>query len=340
LTICFHSTKGKKLFLFFSIYHHTDHLSGSSVETDPTGYVLELQDYYPFGSIRVDDQFMSYRNKKKFTGKELDPENNLYYYGARYYDSDIGRFVSVDPAVLEVSDRHLENPQKLNWYSYVLNNPLKLLDPDGNEEQNFFQWLGSGIVEGAKQTIGVVAGLTYSVADNLTLGAVSHILPVEGNAGFQIGESIGNKVSIAVGAVETMGGITLGAGGGAGGLVLAPATGGISIVGGEAAIAGGTAVATHGVGVMMYAAGKDAGNLGNAQTEKSGNAKDANVSRELNGIGKAIQKHIDKVSNPAKYYPGWSLKNPSEQARTIKYWLTKDLPGLWKDFTNKLNKLK
>ncbi len=115
------------------IYHHTDHLTGSSVDTDQNGYMLEVQDYLPFGSQRVDQRFQSYANKKKFTGKELDSENGLYYYGARYYDSDIGRFMGVDPAVFfhdKFADL-LVNPQLLNNYSYVANNPLKYVDPDG-----------------------------------------------------------------------------------------------------------------------------------------------------------------------------------------------------------------
>ncbi|MBT4334715.1 RHS repeat-associated core domain-containing protein, partial [archaeon] len=52
------------------------------------------------------------------TGKELD-ESNLYYFGARYYDSESGRFTSVDP----VKENHA--------YSYVNNNPVNYIDVDG-----------------------------------------------------------------------------------------------------------------------------------------------------------------------------------------------------------------
>ncbi len=118
------------------VYHHTDFLTGGSVDTDQNGYMLQVQDYMPFGTNRVDQRFSSYANKKKFTGKELDGESGLYYYGARYYDSDIGRWMGLDPLVLgEVKEKKiadlLMNPQELNGYTYVLNNPLKYVDITG-----------------------------------------------------------------------------------------------------------------------------------------------------------------------------------------------------------------
>jgi RHS repeat-associated protein len=62
---------------------------------------------------------------KLFTGQRLD-DTGLYYYGARYYDPTIGRFISPDTIV-----QNPANPQSLNRYSYVLNNPLKYIDPSG-----------------------------------------------------------------------------------------------------------------------------------------------------------------------------------------------------------------
>jgi RHS repeat-associated protein len=63
---------------------------------------------------------------KQFTGQRLDG-TGLYYYGARYYDPTIGRFISADTIVQNPAD-----PQSLNRYSYVFNNPLKYVDPSGN----------------------------------------------------------------------------------------------------------------------------------------------------------------------------------------------------------------
>ncbi len=69
---------------------------------------------------------------EQFTGKERDQESGLDYFGARYYGSALGRFTSTDPKIF--SKKTVLNPQKWNKYSYVLNNPLALFDPDGQEE--------------------------------------------------------------------------------------------------------------------------------------------------------------------------------------------------------------
>jgi RHS repeat-associated protein len=60
------------------------------------------------------------------SGKERDPETGLDYFGARYYGSNMGRFMSPDPM-----GGHVEDPQTLNRYVYVRNNPLSLTDPTG-----------------------------------------------------------------------------------------------------------------------------------------------------------------------------------------------------------------
>ncbi|TCL53539.1 RHS repeat-associated protein, partial [Hydrogenispora ethanolica] len=57
-----------------------------------------------------------------FTGKEYDPDTGLYYFNARWYDSELGRFISADPAA---------DPQNPNLYSYCGNNPVIRSDPDG-----------------------------------------------------------------------------------------------------------------------------------------------------------------------------------------------------------------
>jgi RHS repeat-associated protein len=64
-----------------------------------------------------------------FTGKERDTESGNDYFGASYYSSAMGRFSSPDPSGLEYADP--KNPQSLNLYSYVLNNPLHYVDPTG-----------------------------------------------------------------------------------------------------------------------------------------------------------------------------------------------------------------
>jgi RHS repeat-associated protein len=74
-------------------------------------------------------------NASRFTGKERDTESGLDYFGARYYASTLGRFMSPDwseePDPVPYAD--VENPQTLNLYGYVTNNPLRLYDPTGHD---------------------------------------------------------------------------------------------------------------------------------------------------------------------------------------------------------------
>jgi RHS repeat-associated protein len=105
-------------------YVHQDHLSGTSLMTDDEGNEISGINYYPFGLTRTGDV----PTDRKFTGQRLD-DTGLYYYGARYYDPEIGRFISADTIVPDPM-----NPQSFNRYSYCLNNPLKYIDPSGNKE--------------------------------------------------------------------------------------------------------------------------------------------------------------------------------------------------------------
>jgi len=106
-------------------YFHKDHLGSSNVITDNTGATVEITEYMPFGSIR--EHTGAETSNYKFTDQELDPESGLYNYNARLYDPVIGRFLSADTIVPYPFD-----PQILNRYSYVRNNPLIYIDPSGH----------------------------------------------------------------------------------------------------------------------------------------------------------------------------------------------------------------
>jgi RHS repeat-associated protein len=105
---------------------------------DQTGSLANVKrhDYLPFGEElyagvggRTTTQgYTGDSIRQKFTQKERDNETGLDYFGARYYGSTQGRFTSPDPLL---SSGAVESPQSWNRYSYVLNNPLKLIDPDG-----------------------------------------------------------------------------------------------------------------------------------------------------------------------------------------------------------------
>ncbi len=111
-------------------FYHTDHLGSTVLVTDVAGAIVWTAEYTPFGSISMAEGM--FEKAVKFTGKDLDLDTGLYYYNARWYDSEIGRFISEDTYQGE-----LNNPQTLNLYIYVQNNPLIYVDPSGHKEFNF-----------------------------------------------------------------------------------------------------------------------------------------------------------------------------------------------------------
>ncbi len=115
-------------------YIHSDHLGGSSIITDIRGTIQVQRDYYPFGETRIDESLGTpdFNTKYQFTGQEKDEGTGLYYYHARYYHPEIGRFISVDPvARLTSSENYFTDPQQWNAYAYARNNPVKFVDPTG-----------------------------------------------------------------------------------------------------------------------------------------------------------------------------------------------------------------
>jgi RHS repeat-associated protein len=93
--------------------------------------VIARQWYHPYGSVRAAQGALPTR--RAYTGQLAD-ETGLYFYNARYYSPLFGRFISADSIVPEPG-----NPQSLNRYSYVLNNPLKYTDPSGHAEKDPFK---------------------------------------------------------------------------------------------------------------------------------------------------------------------------------------------------------
>ncbi|MGB8646187.1 MAG: RHS repeat-associated core domain-containing protein [Anaerolineae bacterium] len=94
--------------------------------TDSSGGVVSAQTYFAFGAVRSVDHNPAVTDYG-FTGQKFDSGDALMYYGARYYDSQLGRFIQPDSIVPNPF-----NPQTLNRYSYVYNNPVRYTDPTGH----------------------------------------------------------------------------------------------------------------------------------------------------------------------------------------------------------------
>ncbi|WP_432892809.1 RHS repeat domain-containing protein [Treponema putidum] len=156
-------------------YYHSDHLGSAQFVTDWKGRQYEHIEYTPYGELwtyksKTAMLFLTTYNNFlakqpaglieevaagldklpfRFTGKELDEETGLYYYGARYLDPKYSRWLSGDPALGEYipkapiddeAKKHNENlpglggvynTVNLHVYHYAGNNPVKYVDPDG-----------------------------------------------------------------------------------------------------------------------------------------------------------------------------------------------------------------
>ena len=115
------------------------------------GAIENESDYYPFGGERVVSQSVTDQNYK-FTGKERDAESGLDYCGARYFSSITSRWLTPDwsatPTAVPYAD--FSDPQSLNQYGYVRNNPMSHADLDGHCDENGI----CGILAGAAQGTG------------------------------------------------------------------------------------------------------------------------------------------------------------------------------------------
>ena len=107
-------------------FYHPDHLGTSTYLTDINGNAYQFFINLPFGETMAEQLPSSfYKTPYKFSGKELDEETGLYYFGARYYDPRASIWLSVDPLM----EKHPnENP-----YIYCGNNPIIFIDPDGRD---------------------------------------------------------------------------------------------------------------------------------------------------------------------------------------------------------------
>ena len=89
----------------------TDHLGSVTAATDSNGTIAMRRDFSAFGDSR--DAVLETAAGPRYTGKDYDEDAELYYFNARWYDAELGRFTTEDP----IRDG-------TNWYAYVGNRPL------------------------------------------------------------------------------------------------------------------------------------------------------------------------------------------------------------------------
>lgn len=150
-------------------YFHFDGLGNVVAISDSAGNTIEKYAYDVYGAAEIRNANGSIRNTSLvgnpylFTGRRFDNETALYYYRARYYSPELGRFLQVDPGGYD---------NGINLYAYAGNNPIILVDPLGLCPEGFDSWSVWGDLPSA-----VLHGLddgAYLAGNTFTLGLVPY----------------------------------------------------------------------------------------------------------------------------------------------------------------------
>lgn len=183
-------------------YHHNQ-VGSAILITNEQGGLTNSISYKPYGSLDAAHSTGEDNFRTKFTGKELDAAIGLYYFGSRYYDAELGRFISPDPAA-----------QYFSPYSYGDGDPLGGVDPDG---ELFFEialvvglivgaYVGASSAEGtfnpahwhfdsADTWIGLIVGAAAGVASVASGGAALSAFGVVAAESVAIGTTTASTIA-------------------------------------------------------------------------------------------------------------------------------------------------
>ena len=201
-------------------FYHSDHLGNAQTVTDYEGKIHERLEYTPYGELWID-----YRNPDlpgdstpfRFTGKEMDQETGLYYYGARYLDPRTSRWLTTDPAMYQgdyipgapINDEAKKrngnlpgqggvfNYVNLHVYHYAGNNPVKYTDPTGRIIKLY------GKEKERKYMLGLInenSYIQYDIDKNGILYATDKVKEGRGSSLYSkiINQGIENKGSLSI----------------------------------------------------------------------------------------------------------------------------------------------
>lgn len=293
-------------------YSVTDHLGTPRVTIGPAG-VVDARDAHAYGQSMPQRNFVSLDEaaRLQFTGHEHDGATQLDYHGARYYDSEIGRYLGLDPLM---SDYASWSP-----YNYVGGNPISKIDPDGRG------WWD------------VAVGGALAVAENmgaspLTMVTLHRVVSqtLTSKADFEKGMHYGDVASLAIGTAMQVDGarnvaVGLSSAGGAGGSVVV--TGGASVPVAAPIAVGGLVVAGVGTAEGAYGGYVAENARQNLMAGRGSNNRQPDQGTNSSEHGPAGADHsvIDESGNttyrlnPKEPKTGWSeVKRTDTQGGTHK----------------------
>ena len=158
-------------------YLHNDLLGSPVVVTDEQGQVVWRKSYAPFGAEETSEgqtQTAARDAGIGYTGHAADKSTGMVYMGSRYYNPQVGVFLSRDPAEVSAND-----PFSFNRYAYVNNNPYRYRDPNGESPLD----IGFFVYDAAKFGMAVYSGNPAAIGEasiDLGMSAVGLISPVPG----------------------------------------------------------------------------------------------------------------------------------------------------------------
>jgi RHS repeat-associated protein len=266
----------------------------------------DWSDYYPFGGERVVNGYNLAGNHFKFTGKERDTESGLDDFEARYHSSSMGRFMSADWSAIPVPVPYanLTNPQTLNLYAIVHDNPVTFADLDGHDDARGTNCVNSPSGSSCQAVAGADAGAnpgrkdpaqTTQLTQNQQQATQQQEQPSQASAGLVVLPLIGRAI---VGAEE-------GATGGAVAGTVEPGGGNVAgaVVG---AVVGAAAAA---LAPTIYSKSKDAAKKAASQLERAlehlGPTKLGGPDQRprqgwkqtVRDAANQIDKHADRIAN-------------------------------------------
>lgn len=176
-------SKAYKQSVTYKYYHH-DAQGNVRAVTDEKGNAIERHDVHPYGETitpaPTEDKYL-------YSGKKRDAETGFDYFGARFYSSQINRWMSADP--LSFQKQSMKNPQNWNLFAYCNNDPINRYDPDGRL-----------VVKGSKTNINLFQDLVLTQTGYKTKVSSTGLVSIDGARNTSIGKTaIANEFLTSVG---------------------------------------------------------------------------------------------------------------------------------------------
>jgi RHS repeat-associated protein len=319
------------------MFYSPDNVGSTTYVTDAAGTLIEHDRYFPFGETWGSSERVAFGNPNAsvnnhrnwlFTGKELDTDTGLYYFGARYYDPRSSTWTSPDPILASymqgAPNGGVFAPRNLGLYTYTWNNPIILRDPTGmSPENDRVSVTGSGRNQ--------VTRIEFDDASTVSARAINSGPQRKDLTGFSLNTSF----------TDTSGAYKV--------MVAGAAAGGAALVAGPALVAAAEGFAATHPGAVALATGVAAGEGGivmgggNLVPRSVGAAESAlsiaerggpnagflrqvqgwsrtQLERAVRSFQKQIELHEGYITDPASHVRGWGSMNSIQRDGLLNHW--------------------